>query len=116
MRIFVGNLSGETTEDDLRRAFERFGEVKSATIVTDATVGKSRRFGFVIMPSASQTSGAIKGMDGKELKGQKIKVERSRTSTKARSSRRKRSRASKAPSPTRGRKKRAGGPRRKHRR
>jgi len=116
MRIFVGNLSGETTEDDLRRAFESFGEVKSATLVTDAAAGKSRRFGFVIMPSASQGSDAIKGMDGKDLKGQKIKVERSRTSTKARSSRRKRSRAGNVASTAGGRKKRSGDRRRKRRR
>ncbi|MHC4495306.1 MAG: RNA recognition motif domain-containing protein, partial [Planctomycetota bacterium] len=91
MKIFVGNLSGQTTEDDLRHAFESFGQVRSVTIVTDAGAGESRGFGFVIMSSASEAKNAIEEMNGEDLRGQKIKVEKSRTKAKARSGRRRRS-------------------------
>jgi len=91
MKVFVGNLSGQTTEDDLRQAFESFGQVKSVTIVRDETTGESRGFAFVIMPLANEATNAIEKMNGKDLRGQKVKVEKGRTKTKARSSRRKRS-------------------------
>lgn len=91
MKIFVGNLSDETTEDDLRQAFETFGEVKSVTLVTDTGKDKPRRFGFVIMSSANEAENAIEEMNGKNLRGQKISVEKSRTNAKARNSRRKQS-------------------------
>jgi RNA recognition motif-containing protein len=91
MKIFVGNLSGQTTEDDLRQAFESFGQVTSITMIMDADEGKSRGFGFVIMPSVNEAQNAIKKMHGKDFRGRKISVEKSRTNTKARASRRKRS-------------------------
>jgi len=91
MKVFVGNLSGETTEDDLRQAFESFGQVRSITIVMDAGTRKSRGFGFVTMPSVNEAQNAIEKMNGKDLRGQKIKVEKSRTKAKTRSNRRKRS-------------------------
>ena len=91
MKIFVGNLPGETTEDDLRQAFESFGQVRSVTIVMDTGEGKSRGFGFVIMSSANEAKNAIEKMNGKDLRGRKIYVEKSRTNAKARASRRKRS-------------------------
>jgi RNA recognition motif-containing protein len=93
MKIFVGNLSGETTEDDLRQAFEGFGQVRSVTIVMDESKGKPLGFGFVTMPSTNEAKNAIKKMDGKDFKGKKISVEKSRTNTKARSIRRRRSRS-----------------------
>lgn len=92
MKIFVGNLSGQITEDDLRQAFEGFGQVRSVTIVMDAIEGKSRKFGFVTMPSVNEAQNAIKKMDGKDFEGKKIIVKKSRTNAKARASRRKRSR------------------------
>jgi len=92
MKVFVGNLSGETTEEDLRQAFESCGQVRSITIVRDETSGESRGFAFVIMPLANEATNAIEKMNGKDLRGQKIKVEKGgRTKAKARSSRRKRS-------------------------
>ena len=91
MKVFVGNLSGETTKEDLRHAFENFGQVRSITIVRDDTSGESRGFAFVIMPSVNEATNAIEKMNGKDLMGQKIKVEKSRTKAKARSRRRKRS-------------------------
>jgi hypothetical protein len=69
MNIYVGNLSFKTTEEDLRQAFEAFGEVSSAKIIVDAYSGKSRGFGFVEMPNQSQAQAAIAGLNGKELGG-----------------------------------------------
>ena len=91
MKVFVGNLSGQTTEEDLRHAFESFGQVRSITFVRDKTSGESRGFAFVIMPLANEATNAIEKMNGKDLRGQKIKVEKSRTKAKTRSNRRKRS-------------------------
>ena len=91
MKVFVGNLSGQTAEDVLRHAFESFGQVRSVTIVRDETSGESRGFAFVIMPLANEATNAIEKMNGKDLGGQKISVEKGRTKTKARSSRRKQS-------------------------
>jgi len=91
MKIFIGNLSGETTEDDLRQAFESFGQVRSITVVKDGVTGESRGFGFITMPSVNEAQNAIEKMNGKDLRGQKISVEKGRTKTKARASRRKRS-------------------------
>ena len=57
MNIYVGNLSRETTEDDLRQDFEPFGQVESANIIKDRFSGESRGFGFVAMPSQDATQG-----------------------------------------------------------
>ena len=84
MKVFVGNLSDETTEDDLRQAFESFGQVRSVTIVRDVVTGKSRRFGFVTMPSFNEAHNAIEKMNGKDFVGQKINVEKALTKRKSR--------------------------------
>jgi RNA recognition motif-containing protein len=91
MKIFIGNLPDETTQDDLRQAFEPFGRVTSVTIVADTGESKSQGFGFVIMPSAQEAQNAIKEMHGTDFRGRKITVERGRTNAKARAKRRKRS-------------------------
>ena len=78
MNIYVGNLSLETTEDDLRQAFEAFGQVRSVNIVRDRVTGESRKFGFVGMPSRSEAQTAISEMNGKDLKEQTINVEEGR--------------------------------------
>jgi RNA recognition motif-containing protein len=88
MKVFVGNLSGETTEDDLRHAFESFGQVRSVTIVMDGVTHKSRGFGFVTMPSMNEAQDAIEKMNGKDLTGQKINVEKARAKRKPRGIRR----------------------------
>ena len=92
MKIFVKNLPGETTENELRQAFEGFGQVTSVTIIMDTGESKSPGFGFVIMPSVNEAQNAIRKMHGRDFRGKKISVEKSRTSAKARASRRKRSR------------------------
>lgn len=78
MKIFVGNLSREVTDEDLRQAFESFGSVESATVVKDKFTGESRGFGFVEMSSASEAQSAISGMNGKELKGRALNVNEAR--------------------------------------
>jgi RNA recognition motif-containing protein len=78
MNIYVGNLSQESTEGDLREAFEAFGQVTSVKIITDKYTGESRGFGFVEMPNTREAQSAISGLDGKDLKGRTIKVNEAR--------------------------------------
>jgi RNA recognition motif-containing protein len=78
MNIYVGNLSPETTEDDLRQAFEPFGQVETVTIVKDRFSGESRGFGFVEIPSRDEAQTAIEEMNGKELQGRAINVNEAR--------------------------------------
>jgi len=81
MNIYAGNLSRETTEDDLREAFEAFGQVSTATIIQDRFSGESRGFGFVEMPSKDEAQTAIAEMNGKDLKGRAITVNEARPKT-----------------------------------
>lgn len=78
MKIYVGNLSRDVTDEDLLKAFESFGKVESATVVKDKFTGESRGFGFVEMSSASEAQSAINGMNGKELKGRAVNVNEAR--------------------------------------
>jgi len=78
MNIYVGNLSREVTEDDLLEAFEEFGQVESVKIITERGSGESRGFGFVEMPAEAEAQSAIKGLNGKELKGGTLKVNEAR--------------------------------------
>jgi len=74
MKIFVGNLSRDVTDEDLNQAFEAFGKVDSATVVKDKFTGESRGFGFIEMPENTEAQAAINGMNGKELKGRSLNV------------------------------------------
>lgn len=78
MNIFVGNLAREVTEEDLRKAFESFGQITSATIIKDKFTGESRGFGFVEMPAKAAAQSAIAGLNGKDLKGQALNVNEAR--------------------------------------
>ncbi len=78
MNIYVGNLSREVTKDDLLEAFEEFGQVESVKIITDRVSGESRGFGFVEMPAEAEAQSAINGLNGKELKGETLKVNEAR--------------------------------------
>ena len=78
MNIYVGNLSYETADDDLRKAFEAFGDVTTATVVKDKETGKSRGFGFIEMPDAAAAKAAIDGLNGKDLQGRALKVNEAR--------------------------------------
>jgi len=84
MNIFVGNLSREATENDVRHAFEGFGQVASATIIRDKVNGQSRGFGFVEVPNEAEARAAISGLNGKEFKGQAIIVNEARPRSEVR--------------------------------
>jgi RNA recognition motif-containing protein len=81
MKIYVGNMSYDTTEGDLRLACEAFGKVESATIIKDKFSGESKGFGFVEMPSKAEGQAAIDGLNGKELKGRTLNVNEARPRT-----------------------------------
>jgi len=78
MKIYVGNLSYEVTEDDLRQALEQFGKVESASIIIDKLSGQSKGFGFVEMISKTEAEAAINGLNGQELKGRELSVNEAR--------------------------------------
>jgi cold-inducible RNA-binding protein len=78
MNIYVGNLSYEVTEEDLKQAFETFGEVDIVKIVKDNYTGRSKGFGFVEMPDKSKAQSAIEGLNGKDLKGRNLNVNEAR--------------------------------------
>jgi RNA recognition motif-containing protein len=73
-RIHVGNLSFESTTDDVRAAFEAFGTVHDVALITDHTTGRSRGFGFVVMDEAGGVT-AIEQLNGKDLGGRAITVD-----------------------------------------
>jgi RNA recognition motif-containing protein len=74
MNIFVGNLSFNATEDDLRQLFETYGEVDKVNVITDRDTGRARGFGFVEMPDNSAAKAAIAGLQGKDLGGRTLNV------------------------------------------
>jgi cold-inducible RNA-binding protein len=74
MNIYVGNLSFTVTEDDLRAAFQAFGAVEKAAVITDKLSGQPRGFGFVEMPNKDEAVKAISELNGKDLKGRSLKV------------------------------------------
>ena len=81
MNLYIGNLSFDTTEEDLRRAFEGYGKVTSVNIITDKFSGKSRGFGFVEMPTKGEAEAAMTGLNGQELHGQTLNVNEARPRT-----------------------------------
>jgi RNA recognition motif-containing protein len=78
MNIYVGNMSRDVTEEDLRQAFGAFGQVGTVTIIKDKFTGESRGFGFIEMPGKDEAQAAITGMNGKELKGRSLNVNEAR--------------------------------------
>lgn len=78
MDIFVGSLSFKTTEEELQKEFEAFGEVDSVKIVLDQETRRSRGFAFVSMPDREQATAAIAGMNGKSVSGFSLKVNEAR--------------------------------------
>lgn len=81
MDIYIGNMSYDLTEEDLRREFEVFGRVTSVTVITDKFTGRSKGFGFVQMPAKAEAQSAITGLNGKELKGRMLVVNEARPRT-----------------------------------
>ncbi|RLB25407.1 MAG: RNA-binding protein [Deltaproteobacteria bacterium] len=78
MNIYIGSLSYKATEEDLKQAFEAFGQVESVKIIKDNYSGQSKGFGFVEMPDKAEAQSAIEGLNGKELKGRRLNVNEAR--------------------------------------
>ena len=74
MKIYVGNLSFNTSDNDLRGAFASYGEVASAQVVTDRETMRSRGFGFIEMPDNAAAQEAIRGLSGADLQGRSLNV------------------------------------------
>jgi RNA recognition motif-containing protein len=81
MNIYVGNLPFSITDADLRETFSRFGDVSQVNLITDKFTGESKGFGFVEMANNSQADAAIKGLNGKDLKGRNITVNQAKPKT-----------------------------------
>ncbi len=78
MKIYVGNLSYDVTEEELRQEFLAFGGVESVSIITDKYSGRAKGFAFVEMPSVSEGQAAIAGLNGKTLKERTLTVNTAR--------------------------------------
>ncbi len=76
--LFVGNMSFQTTEDDLRALFEPFGQITRIHIATDRETGRARGFAFVEMANDEEAAKAITALDGKEVGGRNLKVNEAR--------------------------------------
>lgn len=87
MNIYVGDLSFDVTEEDLKQAFSAFGQVEFAKIIKDTYDGKSKGFGFVEMPGRAEAHSAIDDLNGKELKGRTVKVNEARPRSEGRRNR-----------------------------
>jgi RNA recognition motif-containing protein len=81
MNIYVGNLSNTVSENDLRDAFQAFGEVSKAAVIKDKFSGESRGFGFVEMPKKEEADKAISMLNGRDLKGRSAKVNEAKPRT-----------------------------------
>ncbi len=81
MNIYVGNLAFSVTEEDLKKAFEAFGQVASANVIKDQYSNQSKGFGFVEMPETSEAQAAIAALNGKELNGRALNVNEARPKT-----------------------------------
>jgi len=77
-KLYVGNLSYRTEQESLRSLFTQYGEVVSATILTDRDTGRSRGFGFVEMADQDAANAAIQGLNGTEFEGRMLKVNEAR--------------------------------------
>ncbi len=78
MNIYIGNLSSDTTEDDLRHDFEGYGQVENVKIIKDKYTGEPRGFAFVEMPTKAEALSAIEGLNGKELQENALVVNEAR--------------------------------------
>ena len=81
MKLYVGNLSYDVTDNDLREAFAAHGQVTTADVVKDRQSGQSKGFGFVEMPSKDEASAAMQALNGTALRGRSINVNEARPRT-----------------------------------
>ncbi|MCA9735383.1 RNA-binding protein [candidate division KSB1 bacterium] len=84
MNLYVGNMSYEVSEDDLKALFAEYGEVESVNMIIDRQTGRSKGFAFVEMPSNSEADQAVKNLNGHDLKGRKLKVNQAKPKEKRR--------------------------------
>lgn len=84
MKIYVGNLSYETTEDELRTEFTAFGKVDSVSLITDRDTGRAKGFAFVEMPVLSEGQAAMTALNGKSLRDRTLIVNAARPRTEDR--------------------------------
>ena len=87
MNIYVGNLSYEVAEEDLKEAFQALGTVETVRVLTDNYSGRPKGFGFVEMPDNAEAQSAIDGLNEKQLKGRALKVNAARRRTEDRQGR-----------------------------
>jgi RNA recognition motif-containing protein len=78
MNIYVGNMSFDVTEDSLKQAFGKYGEVTSARVISDRDTGQPRGFGFVEMADDDEARKAIEGLNGTDLAGRTLTVNEAR--------------------------------------
>ena len=78
MSVYVGNLSYDATDEDLKTAFAEYGTVKRVQVPNDRETGRPRGFAFVEMESEDEETAAIEGLDGSELMGRTLKVNKAR--------------------------------------
>jgi cold-inducible RNA-binding protein len=78
MNIYVGNLSYDTSEDDIKVAFSAFGNVSEVRLITDRYSGRSKGFAFVEMPEAGEAESSIQGLNGTSLEGRTLTVNEAR--------------------------------------
>lgn len=78
MNIYVGNISKDLSEEELREAFAAFGQVSTVNIIKDKFTGEYRGFAFVEMPVKEEAAAAINNLNGKELKGRALNVNEAR--------------------------------------
>ena len=84
MNIYIGNLSFDATEDQLRQAFEGYGEVSSVNIIKDKYTGESRGFAFVEMSGQDEAQAAIAGLNGQDMNGRALNINEARPRTENR--------------------------------
>jgi cold-inducible RNA-binding protein len=81
VKLYVGNLSFDTSESDVREALSQFGQVDEVTLISDRETGRPKGFGFVVMPNDQEAREAINALDGKDLGGRNIKVNEAKPRT-----------------------------------
>ena len=81
MNIYVGNMSFDVSESELREAFEQFGEITEVRLIMDKFSGKSKGFGFIEMPSKDEAEKAIEEMNGKDFNGRALNVNEAKPKT-----------------------------------
>lgn len=82
MKIIIRNLPRNLTEDELRTMFMNYGRVQSCDLIMDQVTGMSKGFGFAQMPLVHEAKAAIKGLNGKDLSGMKIRVKKAEDTDK----------------------------------